>query len=402
MLKYFRGRSFGYIFRFALAAPLALLIWLSIEVINFFRPVYIVGLSNKGRITQYMAPMELHLRNANQNNKKYKMIFVMPAATPNEAVRTVYSRYALIIDSHFPDIVRRAFAILAETLKSRFTPELPTWNTLWTLKPATELLEHEIKFGENLRKKLGIPYNAQYVCLGVKDGAYYASITPESGYGQDLSHQANDSRNPNLNNYLLAATYLAEKNIYVVRMGSIVSAPMPRSRHGKIIDYAIDHRSELGDIVLYRNCLFEINGTSGSFIFASSANRPIAQCDEYEIGAQCQLNHPIPSILAISLIKESTSGRLLTFQEIVKLGMIGRDEDLLRQLGLERQNNSPDEILFAVKELEDLVLGQGTQTDETVLLQKKFYQCYFPPLDPDIQPLVTISPSFLRKYSDLL
>ena len=98
MLKYFKGRSFGYIFRFVLAAPLALLIWLCIEVISIFRPVFIVGLSYKGRLTQYMVPMELHLRNANQLKKKYTMIFVMPAATPNEAVRTIYRRYALIID----------------------------------------------------------------------------------------------------------------------------------------------------------------------------------------------------------------------------------------------------------------------------------------------------------------
>lgn len=69
MRKYFQGRSFGYVLRFVLAAPLALVIWLWIEIINIFRPVYIVGLSYKGRITQYMAPMELHLRQANQTEK---------------------------------------------------------------------------------------------------------------------------------------------------------------------------------------------------------------------------------------------------------------------------------------------------------------------------------------------
>ena len=134
MLNYFRGRSFGYIFRFVLAAPLALLIWLCIEVVNIFRQVYIVGLSNKGRITHYMRPMELHLRNANQKNKKYKMIFVMPAATPNEAVRTIHRRYALIIDSHFPRIIRSAFDILSVLLKRRYTPALPDWRDLWKLE----------------------------------------------------------------------------------------------------------------------------------------------------------------------------------------------------------------------------------------------------------------------------
>jgi hypothetical protein len=101
MLKFFKGRSIGYIIKHVAVLPLVLLVWLAIELVNFFRPVFIVGLSYKGRITQYIRPMELHLRNANQLNGKYLMIFVMPAATPNEAVRTVYRRYSIIVDSHF-------------------------------------------------------------------------------------------------------------------------------------------------------------------------------------------------------------------------------------------------------------------------------------------------------------
>ena len=203
MLKYFRGRSFGYIFRFVLAAPLALVIWLCIEIINIFRPVYIVGLSYKGRITQYMEPMELHLRQANQTRKRYLMIFVMPVATPNEAVRKIYRRYALIIDSYFPKIIRDAFAIISTLLKRRFTPELSGWQSLWQLEPATSLTSEELEFGADLRQQLEIPEDAQYVCLGVKESAYYASITPESGYGQNLSHQANDSRNIDIANYII-------------------------------------------------------------------------------------------------------------------------------------------------------------------------------------------------------
>ena len=402
MLKYLKGRSIGYVLSFLAVSPLALIFWIAIEITNIFRPVFIVGLSYKGRITQYMVPMELHLRNANQLKEKYIMIFVMPAATPNEAVRTVYRRYSIIVDSHFPNFIRRTFSILAELLKSRFTPELPTWNTLWTQKPATELLDDEIEFGENLKEKLGIPSAAQYVCLSVKDAAYYASITPERGYGQDLRHKAIDSRNVDIKKYLPAANYLANLGIYVVRMGSIVSAPLPENRPAKIIDYAFDHRSELGDLVLYRNCLLELNGTAGSFIFAASANRPIVQCDEYEIDARSQSNHPPRAIVALSLIKESTSGRLLSIREIIKLGKAGQQDGSIRKLGLERRNNSEAEILEAVKELEDLIRGNLTLSPECKLLQAKFFECYDPPLDPLSQPLLIISPSFLRKYQDLL
>ena len=402
MLKFFKGRSIGYIIKHVTVLPLVLLVWLAIEITNFFRPVFIVGLSYKGRITQYMVPMELHLRNANQLNGKYLMIFVMPAATPNEAVRTVYRRYSIIVDSHFPNFIRRTFSILAVLLKSRFTPELPRWNMLWTLEPATALLDNEILFGEELLKKLGIPNGSKYVCLSVKDSAYYLTINKNSGYGQDLQHQAADTRNVDIENYMAAATYLANKGIFVVRMGSVVSAPLPKNRHEKIIDYAFDHRSELGDIALYRNCHFELNGTAGSFIFAASANRPIVQCDEYEIDAISQSNHPPRAILAFSLVKESTSGRYLSFREIIKLGKAGQRYSSISQFGLERRNNSAAEILEAVNELENLILDDLTPSPESKLLQVSFYKCYEPPLDPLSQSLVTISPSFLRKYQDLL
>ena len=402
MLKYLRGRSFGYIFRFVLAAPLALVIWLCIEIINIFRPVYIVGLSYKGRISHYMRPMELHLRNANQLNKKYKMIFVMPAATPNEAVRTVYRRHALIIDAHYPKIIRNAFGIVSVLLKHRFTAELLEWHDLWQLEPATTLTDVEIKFGDELLQSLGIPKGAKYVCLSVKDASYYGSITPDKGYGQDLSHQAKDSRNVDITNYMLAATHLANLGIYVIRMGSVVTAPLPKVRHNLIIDYATEARSELGDVTLYRNCLFELNGTAGSFILAASANRPIVQCDEYEIGSESQKFHPPRAILAFSLIKESNSGRLLSFREIIKLGKSGQNDESLMRLGLERRNNTETEILECVKELMELIIGDLTLSSQSKVLQVKFFECYDPPLDPISKSLVLVSPSFLRKYQDLL
>ena len=102
MLKYFRGRSFGYIFRFVLAAPLALVFWLCIEVTNIFRPVYIVGLSYKGRITQYLAPMELHLRQANQTKKRYPA----PEAMTSDEMATLTLTY-LALGAEIEDIYKK-------------------------------------------------------------------------------------------------------------------------------------------------------------------------------------------------------------------------------------------------------------------------------------------------------
>ena len=403
MLKYFRGRSFGYIFRYVLAAPLALLIWLCIEVINIFRPVYIVGLSYKGRITQYMVPMELHLRNANQKNKKYKMIFVMPAATPNEAVRTIYRRYALIIDSHYPKIIRFAFDMLTVLLERHLTPELKDLVQLWQLEPATSLTDEELKFGDSLRQQLGIPKEAQYVCLGVKESAYYESIKPEFGFGQDLSHQANDSRNVDITNYILAATHLANLGIYVVRVGSVVGAPLPKNRNPMIIDYSTTARSELGDVVLGANCKFLINGISGYWVFTSARNKPLIVGDVYEFGFLWDtLANNKQSISILRLLRQKCDSQLISFAEIAVAGQKWADDKLLASLGIEPVPNTPEEILNAVIEMNDWVDGKLVLSEHDEELQTKFYNCYPPETRLEKNPLVRISPSFLRKYSDLL
>ena len=405
MLKYIRGRSFGYVIRFALATPLALLIWLCIEVVNIFRPVYIVGLSNKGRITHYMRPMELHLRNVNQLNKEYKMIFVMPAATPNEAVRTIYRRYALIIDSHFPRIIRSAFGMLSVLLKRRFTPELTDWAHLWQLNPATTLTDEELKFGHELRQSLSIPKDAQYVCLSVKEAAYYASITSESGYGQDLTHQAIDSRNVDIANYMLAATHLADLGIYVVRVGSIVTAPLPKDRHKFIIDYATEARSELGDVVLGANCKFFICGCTGSFVFGTVQNRPIAFIDHYfendNRSPKHRLDQSSNSILITRMYKDENDS-FISFQSIIEHNTKFLTDKALKSLDITPYANTSTEILETIIELNSRIDGNYSEPFDEEFLQDKFYDCFVPPFPLREYPLMRVANSFLRKYSDLL
>ena len=405
MLKFFKGQSIGYVIKHMAVLPLALLVWLAIEITNLFRPVFIVGLSYKGRITHYMVPMELHLRNANQLNQKYTMIFVMPAATPNEAVRTIYRRYSIIIDSHFPKIIRSAFGILSVLLKQRFNPKLAEWQHLWRLDPATTLNCDELKFGDELRQSLGIPKDAQYVCLGVKEAAYYASITSESGYGQDLSHQAKDSRNVEIANYMLAATHLANLGIYVVRVGSVVNAPLPEDRHTSIIDYATKHRSELGDVVLGANCKFFICGVTGSFIFAAAQNRPIVYSDHYfendHRSPKLRIDQ-LPHSVLITRMYRDKNDCFLSFKSIIENNIELLTDRNLKRLDITPHANTPTEILEAVLELNSRVDGNYHKLVDEELFQDKFYGCFVPPFPWREFPLMRVASSFLRKYSDLL
>ena len=405
MRKYFRGRSVGYVLRFVLAAPLALIIWIGIEIINIFRPVYLISLSYKGRISHYLRPMELHLRQANQSERKYLMIFVMPTATPNQAVRTIYRRYSLIIDSLFPQLFRRAFGMVSVLLKDRFSPVLLRPQILWSLDPATTLNKAEVEFGKKLMKQLGIPDGAEYVCLGVKDAAYYASIVPDAGYGQDLRHQAIDSRNVNIENYILAATHLADLGIYVVRVGSVVSAPLPKDRHPMIIDYANEARSELGDVVLGANCKFFICGATGSFLFAASNNRPLVYTDHYFENSNKDPIYrfdQLPHSVLINRMYRDKSGNLLSFKTIIDQNKELTVDSKLEQLGIIPIPNSPTEILGAVSEMNQRIDNNFDHTTAEDSLQHKYYDNFHPPFPWHEYALMRVADSFLRKYQDLL
>ena len=78
------------------------------------------------------------------------------------------------------------------------------------------------------------------------------------------------------------------------------------------------------------------------------------------------------------------------------------DDKVLASLGLEPVPNTPEEILNAVIEMNDWVDGKFELSEHDEELQTKFYNCYPPETRLEKNPLVRISPSFLRKYSDLL
>jgi putative glycosyltransferase (TIGR04372 family) len=287
-------------------------------------------------------------------------------------------------------------------LKSRFTPELPNWQDLWQLEPATTLTNDELKFGEELLEKLGIPKGAQYVCLGVKEAAYYASITPDRGYGQDLRSFANHSRNVEIENYMLAATHLANIGIYVIRVGSVVGAPLPKERHSMIIDYANIYRSELGDIVLGANCKFCISGASGVWVFSLCRNRVLISGDVYGVGNQNELNLGQLHLFVPRLLKYANDSNFVIFSRVPGGALSLMQDDQLADLGLVPIANSPQEILDAVIEMNNWLDGTLNFSEHDEELQTRFYDCFPPEKQLKKNPLVKISPSFLRKYQDLL
>ena len=118
------------------------------------------------------------------------------------------------------------------------------------IKTILSLNKNEISEGQKILAEYGIGKEEKIVCIINRDNQYLKKKYPED----DLS--SSSFRNSNINNYIKAAQFLAEKGFYVFRMGSFVKDPLI-SKNKKIVDYATNGmRTEFLDIYLAYRCEF--------------------------------------------------------------------------------------------------------------------------------------------------
>ena len=119
--------------------------------------------------------------------------------------------------------------------------------------------EEKIK-GREILKKFGLPDDAKFVCLLVRDSGY---LDRNKKYESHERWSYHSYRDGDIDKYVLAAEELARRGYYVFRMGVNVSKPL-KSSNPKVIDYANSKiRSEFMDIYLGAKCSFGITTGTG-------------------------------------------------------------------------------------------------------------------------------------------
>jgi putative glycosyltransferase (TIGR04372 family) len=237
-------------------------------------------------------------------------------------------------------------------------------------KPHLEFTAEELLRGENeLVNVIGVPLDAKYVCLNVRDSAYL-------GVGGSVDWSYHDFRDSDVNNYLLAAEALTVRGYYVIRMGAKVNSKLETS-NPKIIDYATNGvRSDFMDIYLGANCEFCISTGSGwecvpGWLF----RRPI-----------CNVNHSPIGVLSTFLEKallltkhhySNSDGRNLTLSEIVtrELDMCS-ETNIWKTKGITLIENSPEEIRDIAVEMAQRLEGLWMTDEIDVGLQEKFWKIF--------------------------
>jgi len=123
------------------------------------------------------------------------------------------------------------------------------------------------QIAEATRKELGLPADAWYVCLHVREGGFYKDFQTAE-------------RNADIANYLLAISEITSRGGWVVRMGDATMKRLPKIE--RVIDYPFTmQKSDLMDIYLIKNCKFYMGMQSGILDIANMFSRPIILTNMY-------------------------------------------------------------------------------------------------------------------------
>ncbi len=380
--------------RRVLVSVLALPIALAIRVL---RPIIVVRIGGlrSSRIGPFASRTELYLcqSDAGIHDGRIFDIFFHSLPPSNQQLKRMWDRSLHVWQfSRIVDRVSRALpGASAHTM-----PTLPLRDTkgyLAKYPPHLTFTPEEESRGQSELLQIGVLPRTQFVCFLARDSAYLDATYPQ---GKWSYHTYRDS---NIDDYLPAMQKLEECGYFVLRMGAVVSKPLP-SRSSGVIDYASDHRSDFMDIYLSAKCRFFLTSGAGIDTVARIFRRPVAGVNaiplEY-ISTWGPHDLTIPMKLWITEEK-----RFMNFREILDSG-VGRfmKQEQYDHLGLEPVHNTPEEIQSLAIEMDERLNGTWITTEEDEMLQKRFWSL-FQTSELNGVFLSRIGTEFLKQNQDLL
>jgi putative glycosyltransferase (TIGR04372 family) len=182
-----------------------------------------------------------------------------------------------------------------------------------------------------------------FVCLHMREPTFYGE---DHGSGQ--TH-----RNADIDSYLAAIEYIISRGGFVVRLGSPGAPPLPDMPG--LIDYARSKfKSPVMDLHLLFNCKFFIGTTSGLGNIANSFGVPMALVNCITVDGQLWHREVRFALKPILL----NGGSMISQRDVtLKYRWAQFAYEPMQRLNLRPIDNTSDEILETVKEVEQLADG---------------------------------------------
>jgi putative glycosyltransferase (TIGR04372 family) len=262
------------------------------------------------------------------------------------------------------------------------------YNIVEKCKQHIAFTDDEVDEAKRQCSTLGYDGKNQHVCVLGRDNAYLLLHNKH----EDNSHY--EYRNVDINTYIPALEHLVARHT-VFRMGSIAKDRI-RISHPRIIDYPFSgKRSELLDVYLPATCRFFITCGTGLDSIASMCFRVPTLYVNF-IPVDLLVNWGSSNITIFKHYWSTQEKRFLTLSEILDSGVgASYDAHRLKEVGVEIVDNSPEEILDAVREMEARLDGAWEETPEDTQLQRAFWEI-FTRRHPNREYVARIGAAFLR------
>ena len=271
------------------------------------------------------------------------------------------------------------------------TSEWATVASKWDNRPPILTLTNKDKeFGKVILEKMGLPKDAWFVCIHVREGGY----SPH-----DEKHHS--FRNADIHSFVSTIDLIHSKGGYCIRMGDASMSRMPTMKG--VIDYAhSDFRSDRMDVIICGSCRFFLGTASGLFHLSSIFGVPVALTN------LAPISMALPSSAfdrGIFKLYASSDNELMKFNDIFasQLSNYRHSEDFSKN-GISLINNSSDEIEMICEEMLALTSKSSSYINydnKAEELQQKFKQLMKPSHYTYGAP-GSVCNSFLEKYEDLL
>ncbi|MBE9116864.1 tetratricopeptide repeat protein [Lusitaniella coriacea LEGE 07157] len=225
--------------------------------------------------------------------------------------------------------------------------------------PLLTLSDSDTHRGWNCLQKLGVPKDAWFVCLHVR----------ESGYTGDKDRPPNNHRNADIQTYLLAIQTIVEQGGWVIRIGDPTMKPLPPMK--QVIDYAhSEMKSDWMDVFLCACCHFYLGTASGPCMIPPAFGIPCALTNYNPIVAR---PFYFNNLYIPKLYWSIPEKRYLTFEEIWSSFLAENfHSNFYLAQGIQFIDNTSDEIKDLVLEILEQLDGKLTYTLENDSLQSQF------------------------------
>ena len=247
-----------------------------------------------------------------------------------------------------------------------------------------EISEKDNEQGKNILKKMGIPNDAWYVTLHIKQG--------KKGIGHNF-------RNSDPKTYIKSIKEITSRGGYVIRVGDKSMSPLPKI--DGLIDYPFtEYKSEFIDVFLGATCKFCLGTSSGYYSIPIFFNKPVLLVNflnPLEYYSLKQGNMFLPKYLINKKSKSQISIKALFQSPISYYGL----DEIFYKNNIEIIDNTEDEINSSTNEMFKILNGEK-QDDEYINNNKKFKADLNLITSKDYEyPLVAMADlpsSFFRKY----